>query len=956
RRTITARDGNVWEDDSFEVMLAGTDGTAYHFIVNANGTIYDDCRGVASWNSSARCAAKSSDGGWSAEMAIPLADIGGFPAKGNFGLSARVSDSLKELDGVTWSYVSYSYADAKSFGDLKETAAPVSLLSCGAPESGGVEVKVSGKAKFAAFVERENGEKTVASVAFPDEAWALLASPGKQRLFVEATLPNGACALRWEHFYYVDREVEIAYDCHSGEGFVEATATLSGAAARKAASPGGLEGEMRIVRKSDGAVVSKVAAVARGAQATARIPLPSLAAGEYFVEASFGGAAAKARFNIPDLTPLKTRPGLDHSVPAPWHEIRCGGERTWRVLDREYVFAEGPFPVSLVSRGSEMFASPPRVSLDGKPVAWNGLRVAEEHPDVVRLEGRGSAGRLSFLWTGELWFDGLLVVRLSSAGKGSVSSLVVDYAVPREHARYVYRQGYRNGLFEWKGDRIEKTFDPLRHPDSSLHWASGIEKGVAFGCVSCANWANAPGEPNVVYERGDGVVSFAAKVISRPVEVESRLSWTFVLQGTPSRRPDPDWRAVNIGGYFVPTMQNRQFGGGGDATFADQRKADRWTTPSNFRPKWPKWFLDTYDKPEMPKKGAWKTRSHIPYKSQVYCMPMHVGTNEPEYDYFFHDAVTRPALTWSYKDDGISQTEYCTCDTRFYDVLLANMEWFFRHTPGTLGIYNDCAHAKACENARHGHGGVDAFGRGFSSVCWLEQRDYFLREMRLARKYGRTVRNHVPAADFVPFVMDFCDEVWPGEEFHASVLENLECYTESISPEAWQSVFNAAIRGVPSHILPQYARAGSAMSEERRRECDFKRRPDWAERVLAAALVHDVAVSAAYIDPKTVDRWWVIKERLRLWDAKFHGYWFDDTFRTGTKGVYASWYELPPGAPYGRLVVASNFTRGDAPLGIADLPWAHSSVKELWRGGDVSGKGLSELVIPAKKFVLLGVK
>ena len=52
-----------------------------------------------------------------AEMAIPLVDIGGFPGKGNFGLSARVSDSLKELDGVTWSYVSYSYADAKSFGE-----------------------------------------------------------------------------------------------------------------------------------------------------------------------------------------------------------------------------------------------------------------------------------------------------------------------------------------------------------------------------------------------------------------------------------------------------------------------------------------------------------------------------------------------------------------------------------------------------------------------------------------------------------------------------------------------------------------------------------------------------------------------------------------------------------------------------------------------------------------------
>ena len=64
---------------------------------------------------------------------------------------------------------------------------------------------------------------------------------------------------------------------------------------------------------------------------------------------------------------------------------------------------------------------------------------------------------------------------------------------------------------------------------------------------------------------------------------------------------------------------------------------------------------------------------------------------------------------------------------------------------------------------------------------------------------------------------------------------------------------------------------------------------------------------------------------------------------------------MPPGAPYGRLVVAANFTRGDAPLGIADLPWAHSSVKELWKGGDVRDEDLSGLVVPAKRFVLLGV-
>ena len=952
-RAVTSRDGKMWEDDSFEVVLADASDAQYHFIVNANGAIYDERRGMASWNSSARCAAKAFPGGWSAELVIPLSDIGGLPRKGNFGLSSHPAGMQKELLGVSWSYVPYSYGDVSAMGDLAEAASPVSLLSCGAPESGAVDLKVSGRAKFSAFVERENGDRIASSVAFPDETWRYAAEPGRQRLFVEAMLPDGSPALRWEHYYYVDREIELSYDCHSRDGYVEAVATLAGSCARKTASPDGLAGEVRIARKSDGAVMSKAAVVARGAQIVARIPLPRLAAGEYFVEASFAGQESRVRFNVPDLTPLETRVGSGHTVPSPWRPVEKGKGNAWRVLDREYVFGGGPFPSSVSSRGKAMFRRAPEVVLDGEPVRWSGFRVTESFPDVVRFAGEGSRGAFLFRWTGELWFDGLYVLKVTTEGTGRISSFGIGYSVPREHSRYVFRQGYREGLFKWKGDRIAKTFDPLRHPDSSLHWTSGVECGVAFGCVSDANWANKPGEENIVYARSADEVSFAAKVISRDVEVSRPLSWTFVLQATPSRRPDANWRAVNMGGYGVPTMQNRQFGGGGDATFADQRKPDRWTTPSNFRPKWKEWFLSKYGgKAKTPK----KTKSCLPFFGQVYCMPMHVGTNEAEYDYFFHDAVTRPALTWSYKDDGVTQTEYCTCDTRLYDIWLSNIDWFFRNTPPNIGIYNDCAHAKACDNARHGHGGTDAFGRASSSVCWLEQRDYFLRELRLVRKYRRTVRNHVPGADFVPFVMDFCDEVWPGEEFHASVLENLECYTEKISPEEWQSVFNATIRGVPNHMLTQFGRAASAMDEKKRAEYAFTKRPEWAERILAAALVHDVAVSAAYVDPRTVDKWWVIKEELRLWDAEFHGYWFDDTFKSGTKGMYVSWYSLPQGAPYSRLVVASNFTRSDAPLGLAAAKLGSSAVRELWSGRDMAAEVAANMTVPAKKFVLLGVK
>lgn len=952
RATVAARDGNVWEDDSFEIVL-GKGADAFHFIVNANGALYDERNGLRTWTSAATSAATADAQGWRAELRIPLADVGGLPTGGNFGLSAYRSEAVNDIDAVAWAPVSGAFVDARAFGDLVACEAPVSLRGTGRLAAGEVALDLSGAATFEAFVEKENGERVTCGAKLGADVWRYAPDPGRQRLFVQATGPDGAPALRWERYFYVNREIELIYDCHARDGFLAATATLSGALATRAAQ-GGLAGAFRLVRKADGAVVSETACEARGSSATGRVPIAALAVGDYVLEATFGGETATARFAMPDLTACRDKVGLEPAVPPPWHSVRADGPRAWRVLDRVYAFGEGPFPVRLVSRGSEMFTDPPKVCLDGREVRWSGFRVTGTRDDVVTFAGEGAAGVLAFEWTAELWFDGFYRLDLRAKGTGAVASLTLSYAVPREHARYVFKQGYREALFAWTDDRIEKVFDPLTHPAESLHWTSGVEKGVAFGCVSDANWANRPGEANVVYTRDARDVRLLAKVISRPVEVTRPLAWTFVLQGTPARTPDREWRAVNVGGYRVPTMQNRQFGGYGEKAFFDSRSPDRWTTPSNYRFRWPEWFLESQ---KAAPKTTWKTKSHLPFLSLAYVMPMHLGTNEPEFDYFFHDAAKRPALTWSYAEDGVKQTEYAVCDTRVFDICLARMDWFLKNTRPTQGIYNDCAHVMNCNNERHGHGGTDAFGRSFSSVCWLPQREYFLREFRLVRAYGRTVRNHVPAADFVPFVMDFADDVWPGEEFYASVLENLDSYTEDISPEAWQSAFNATIRGVPNHLLAQFGRAAGAMDEAQRKKHDFAESPEWAERVLAAALPHDVPVSAAWISPKTVDRWWIIKEDLRLWDATFHGYWFDETLRTATKDLYVSWYELPAGAPYRRLAVASNFARRDAPLGLSGQALEGAvAFHELWTDRPLDAADLATLVVPAKKFVLIGVK
>lgn len=184
-------------------------------------------------------------------------------------------------------------------------------------------------------------------------------------------------------------------------------------------------------------------------------------------------------------------------------------------------------------------------------------------------------------------------------------------------------------------------------------------------------------------------------------------------------------------------------------------------------------------------------------------MPMHLGTNEPEYDYFIREWITQPNCVWSYKEDGMPQTIFACCgQTGITDLALYHLERLFQMNPN-IGIYNDCAHSPACENPRHGCGGVDAFGQKYSTSNMLGQRDYFLREFKLIRQYNRQLTNHVPSGDFVPFAHNFSDLVWPGEEFYSGFGKNPDYfYCEGISQEAYQSAFNPVIRGVGISLLP----------------------------------------------------------------------------------------------------------------------------------------------------------
>ena len=971
----TVRDSNIWEDDSFELyFLSKKNNAKIQIAINPNGAVFDQKNGDIKWNSNLRTVAFSGKDFWSAEIIIPLADLGGFSddMQGNF----YISNLTNHLAAAGWSKPGGAgYNSPECFGNLlfRNDNTAFRLNSLGTLENGSLELKTgktgSDPLKFDISIEQENGVKTVFTGDLVKTGWTTTLPVGRQHLTLSAADQKGKNVYTFDHYYYVNYPLELKYDCRPSEKKIVTSINLNNAGIplAEALSKGALKGTLKLL-SPENITVSEVSFSTSKTVFSLDLPLPAgLKKGKYKItgELDFNGTKLEnsITFSVPDMTPYKVRAGMDHSVPAPWLPVKIDG-KIFRVIDREYIFGEGPFPEQIVSRGSKLFVRPPALSVDGLDVVWSDFKIRRNHGDYAELSGQGKNDRFAFTWKGELWFDGMYKVDWDmnplKAGE-KITAMNFTYSIPAEFGKYVFRQAYNEQLDEWKNNRIEKCFNPIQKREDSLIWLSGIEKGLAWACVSNANWVNRLNENNILLERKNDIIAFCAKIISKPSEVNKRLWYTFIFQGTPARSPLPNWRDTNYGGYGVPTRQNLQFGGGGDATFADYNRPDTWTTPSNHKLRWP----DRYRKSVAEKlvrdnstgSNEGKTR-RVPIRTINYVMPMHLGTNEPEFDYFYNEWVTLPTCVWSYKVDGMPHTIYACCgQTGITDFALYQLEEMFKMNPSHSGIYNDCSHSLGCENTRHGCGGIDAFGQKYSTTTMLGQREYMMREFKIIRKYNKTLVNHVPAANFIPFVYDFSDFIWPGEEFYSGFGENPDYfYCEGISKEAYQSAFNPVIRGVGIILLPQPERAAGGIAHLKSRQNDFATNPEWAIRTMSPALIHDFAISAAYLDRKTVDRWWIIKDAVKLAGATFHGYWFDDTVKSDSKDVYASWYELPAGAPYKYLIIAANMGRTEQPLMLTHKFNGISQYHDLWNDRVLSGNDLKSTPVKSNHFLIIGIK
>ena len=952
--TVKGKDAPVWTNDSFDIFITGKDGKPRQFALNAGGGEYDALNENPKWNSGMKTAVKISDRGWSAELAIPLKDLG-YPGKGdilsgNFGstcFSPNVGyHTWARVTGFGKGFKSQEFFGKIAFGSPEDA---VRLNGPGQVNNARFDLRLEGSRKLQGGMKwiARSGENATPSGNRINTRWEGTLPPGEVILSAGIKERSGKELLICDIFAEAKRPVTCDFLCLPSRK--KLTFLLDFAAAGK--SFAGCRGTAVLKGKKDGKIYAKKDFTVNAKELEIEFPYDGNLPGnsDFLLEADFAGKDLKVSklFRTPDMSQFAAYKA-DHEVPPPWKKVEVR-RNTVMVLDRSYHFDNGPLPTQIITRNDKVIGQQPNYVCNGVPVKWQTVRIGKNYGDYVEISGTGNAGEVKFDCKGELWFDGMYkftVTLTPPAGNGKVESLFMKWQTPTVNARYLLATIFR----PWTGDSIDLEWNTAEL--HSLMWTTGTLTGLAWWCESDANWRNPVGHKPIHLKRDGKITDVTIDMITVPGTPSRPFSYTMVLQGTPSRHPNTDWRNCNFG----TTIPGSNTGIGP----AGRGKSYPW----DFRhymslvPENKKAFENIFNR--------WIEKKKI----KLLCMafPPHISRFDREYDVFFKEWATTPGIPWSSKDPETGESFFtlpCCGHGMAGNLFAGRIETLFKDHKNLGGIYYDISHVVRCNNVYHNHGGVDAFGEKFTSSNAMSMRYYFIQSYKLHKKYGRTIWLHAHNK-FYPFVHDFADLWAPGEEQAPDIAKSpYYFYLEKIPMEEYQSAWNSEIRGVAVHMIPQEERVSGLMQELRPLR-DKISNPVTLQHSIAPALLHDFKVweTAPRLKNKhPLGKVWTIKSKLKMEKAEFHGYWVSSAIRSKDPAIYGSWYSWKPGtAPLKRLLVIVNTSRKEKPAKLV-IDWKQlgvdsSKVKmtELWTDRDLNIDSLQTLVIQPHCFALIGIK
>jgi len=866
-----------WGSDAegVEVWLQPPDDECVHFVGWPSGGILDS-RGKAgfAWNGRWEFANSVEDsaetvGGvllfarklWTAELAIPFADLGGAPTKGatwrvNFcrDFSVPKGKQRTAADWTSWSPIQGRFNDAKQFGTARflDDAPAVQMLALGDLANGGLSVEgsCSGRPASVRLSAKATLADTGKTVSFRSSEVKVPAA-GQAPLKLSDTLKVlGATDLH----YRVQAE-EAATGRVLLRSIVPFTARASLRvklipllprrrlvakvdASRVPDLPDPVHAAIEIFRGKTSMGISAAATWSRQSpQGELTLDIAKLTPGDYqvkaFVRQAAGGevlASSVARLTVPERPAwLGNSLGVSDRVPPPWTPVDVAGSRV-RITQREYRLAATGLPQQVAALGEDLFARPPRLRavIDGKDVAWRARPLALMDKQDGRVHWRidASAGPLRLAGSLRVEFDGFALWDVSVASPRPVTVDALALVFPFRADRALYARGrnaaeergaYNACLYETKrpspADICGSHFSHRGWvwPQAWFHelWIGDDFRGFS---VMCETQEHLKGKRRTEIAAEPGTRTLTVHLVDGAFRLERPLRYRYAWQATPVKpRPaNPKlWHATYRRLDKEPGYRQRVH------TTLDYHALKLISYPALFRPR-----------KAVDRRNA-TVREHgvkvVPY----FCVQRST-TDAPELEPFLREWERRPVRTIG----SIRGGSVLACvGSSFADYVVYAAKQIVDEL-GLDGLYLDVSSVHGCANHYHGCG-YKAGGQWRPTANVFASREVYKRLYTLYKSDGRDAvlfRHGMPVAAVAGFV----DVVTQGEDWCREGMHQYDRLTPDIfraksmriqygTPYTWYC-FHHYYRGIkwggrvpldatlayclPHRVLPTEGRAG----------------------------------------------------------------------------------------------------------------------------------------------------
>lgn len=913
RLTGKGRNGTrLFSGDEAELTLRTAGGQGYFQFAAApdgayaysNGGEYPEARNW-NWKGSFKCAVSRQAGVWYAEMVIPFADLQAVPEADKpwlvqIGLYRPSEDSL---GGQSERWIAFGggedmYQRVSSMASLyfHPDGTAVLVGDMGDINAGRLTASISG-----------NGTNLTGSmdIRHPDSKpiiseSPLTSKPAKLKIN-DPTLGEGILRLSasrpglpqpiflYTTLYYAKAPLVVSSVCHAKLRELTINTDTSGAsdATQRKIKSGKMTGIVTLASTKDGKVFGRQSFKQTKIQQTFNMKFKELAVGKYMIRVALNDAeetiTASLPFERPGAEFLKSKAGLDRSVPSPWTPVKVSG-KTVSVWGREYTFGSGPFLVKAASAGRTVISRPAEMTaiIDGKvkrfvPISEKIIDPGQDriiHTGKCTLEGSG----LTMLWKRTVEFDGMIRCDVDLVpGKTPVNldGLEFDMKVPLESALFLMSPQY---LADWA-----KTKKHDAVPGDSL-WFSGRNSGIEFFTVSDANWVYKTGtRPISVYQDGaDAVIH--CKIIAGPVKFTKKLSYTLGMMATPFRPMRSNWRSIHAEGWGRATRQNLQC-------------YTQWGAEQKIQ--WPNGVVLTgmlNEKSGLDEIKSWNDRG---IKLVPYTLDGSTADNNPYYDYFGADWASTSGGRENPKSFRMSQPwlsqngkDFYMCSPVCVNSTYADfLTWCTQHYLGKyplIGTYNDGGGASICDSPYHGCKVVDAFGRVAKTYNYLSAREINKRLYKIVHKLRPEGFHWVhTGATGMPFLTSMYDIQYMGEDYLNSAPSNPRIYTdEEDALEKWQSQHNGGLKGT-AYIFSGLSRPKTDD------QIAPPSNPELWRPLFTMSMLHDVMLDGAWTYGPTIDKIWRIVDDTELDKSEFVGYWENNEIISENTKVLVSYYKWP---------------------------------------------------------------